>query len=103
VNEDAAYRAMDLLLQQPTASATSPTPRSPATNAVVRDDGSHDDSHSSDVDNDAATATGTRGWVPLLQALQSLPRGPAADRDRMAVTRSEIPIRHRIRRSASFT
>ena len=66
VNEDAAYRAMDLMPPAPTARTTSLTPRSPATNAVVRDDSSHDDSHSSDVDNDAATATGTRGWVPHL-------------------------------------
>ena len=103
VNEDAAYRAMDLLLQHPLRARHRRHPGRPATNAVVRDDGSHDDSHSSDVDNDAATATGTRGWVPHLQALHSLPRGPTADRDRMAVTRSEIPIRRRIRRSASFT
>jgi hypothetical protein len=94
VNEDAAYRPMDLLLQHLLRARHRRHPgrprrtRSSATTAAT-------------TIAIAATSTTTLrpplaragGWVPHLQALQSLPRGPAADRDRMAVTRSGIPHR----------
>ena len=81
VNEDAAYRAMDLLLQHLLRARHRRHPgrprrtRSSATTAAT-------------TIAIAATSTTTlrpplaRGWVPHLQALQSPPRGPAADRDR---------------------